>query len=141
MRITSGMYYKNLYSASNSTLNNELYDVNKQIASGLSIEYAYEDVRTFSETMRLDNEIAVLGQIEKSTQSGYKISEQTDIILNEFETSMNRVRTLLITAANGTNDEVSLNAVAKELRGVETHLKNLANSSINGQYLFSGTAI
>lgn len=141
MRITNGMYYKNLYSASNSKLNNELYDVNKQIASGLSIEYAYEDVRTFSETMRLDNEIAVLGQIEKSTQSGYKVSEQTDIILNEFETSMNRVRTLLVTAANGTNDEVSLNAVAKELRGVETHLKDLANSSINGQYLFSGTAI
>jgi len=141
MRITNNMYYANLYSASNSKLDNELYDVNKQIASGLNIEYAYEDVRTFSETMRLDNEIAVLGQIEKSTQSGYKISEQTDVILNEFETSMNRVRTLLVTAANGTNDEVSLNAIAKELRGVETHLKDLANSSINGQYLFSGTAI
>jgi len=141
MRITSSMYYNSIYSQSNAQLSENLFDVNKQIASGLSIQYAHDDVRTFTETMRLDNEIAVLGQIKKSTESALKMSNQTDTVLGEFETSMNRTRTLLLNAANGANSETSLDAIAEELRSIEDHLKNLANTSINGQYLFSGSAI
>jgi flagellar hook-associated protein 3 FlgL len=69
------------------------------------------------------------------------MSNQTDVILNEFETTMNRMRTLLVQAGNGTNDPTSLDSIATELRGIETHFKGLANSSINGQYLFSGIAV
>jgi len=135
------MYYKNIYSTNNAKLNKELFDVNKQISSGLKIQYAKEDVNTFTETMRLDNELTSIGQVKKSTESGYKLSDQTDTTLNEFESSMNRFRTLLVNAANGTNDQTSLNAIAGELRGIEKNLKSLANTSINGQYLFSGSAV
>lgn len=141
MRVTSSMYYNSLYSSNNTQLNTKLFDVNKQIASGLKIQYAKDDVGVFTETMRLDNEITTLEQIKKSTDSGYKISNQTDVTLNEFEANINRMRTLLITAANGTNDETSLNSIAEELRGLEEGLKNLSNTSINGQYLFSGSAV
>lgn len=141
MRITSNMYYKNIYGEGNALLSKNLFDVNKQIASGLSIQYAQDDVRTFTETMRLDNEITALGQIKQSVQSAFKVSDQTDAVLGEFETSMNRTRTLLLNAANGTNSETSLDAIAQELRSIEDHLKSLANTSINGQYLFSGSAV
>jgi flagellar hook-associated protein 3 FlgL len=135
------MYYDSIYGNNNSKLNKELFDVNKQIASGLKIEYAKDDVRTFTETMRLDNEMTTLGQIKKSTQSGYKVANQTDEVMNEFQTSMNRMRTLLVQAANGTNSDTSLDAIADELRGIEKNLKGLANTSINGQFLFAGSAI
>jgi len=141
MRVTSSMYYHSLYGTNNSKLNNELFDVNKQIASGQKIQYAKDDITTFTETMRLDNEVTTLGQIKKSTQSGHKMSNQSDVVLNEFGTTMNRMRTLLVQAANGTNDEVSQDAIAQELRGIEKNLKSLANSSINGQFLFSGSAV
>lgn len=141
MRVTSSMYYHSLYGTNNLNLNSELFDVNKQIASGLKIQYAKDDVTTFTETMRLDNEVTTLGQIKKSTQSGHKMSNQSDVVLNEFGTTMNRMRTLLVQAANGTNDEVSQDAIAQELRGIEKNLKALANSSINGQFLFSGSAV
>jgi len=141
MRVTSSMYYENLYGTSNTKITKQLFDVNKQIASGLSIEYASDDVATFSETMLLDNEMTTLRQIKKSTESGVKISDQTDIVLNEFETSLERMNTLLVQAGNGTNDQTSLDAIAEELRGIEKHLKNLANTSINGEYLFSGSAV
>ena len=58
-----------------------------------------------------------------------------------MEEGMNRARTLFISAANDTNDKTSLDAIAKELRSLETHFKNLANTSINGKYLFSGSAL
>lgn len=141
MRVTSSMYYDSLYGKNNSKLSQNLFDVNKQIASGLQIQYAKDNVRTFAETMRLDNELATLGQVKKSTESGYKVSNQTDVVLNELGTTMERFRTLLVQAANGAQSDTSLDAIAGELRVVEDHLKNLSNTSINGQFLFSGTAV
>ncbi len=141
MRVTQSMYYNNIFGNNNSKLNKELFDVNKQIASGLKIQYASDDVRTFTETMRLDNEMVTIGQTKKSIESGYKVSNQTDVAMNEFTNNMNRMRTLLVQAANDTNDNTSRNAIVKELRGIEENLKSLSNTSINGQYLFSGSAV
>lgn len=135
------MYYRNIFDQNNLQLNKKLFDVNKQIASGLKIQYAKDDVTVFTKTMRLDNEITTLLQIKQSTESGYKISNQSDVVLNEFETSMNRMRTLMLGAANGVNDETSINALAGELRGIEKNLKSLSNSSIDGKYLFSGSLV
>ena len=141
MRITQSMYYKNLYGQNNSQLQSKLFDVNKQISSGLKIQYAHDNVLTFADTMRLDNEISTLGQIKKSTESGYKMSNQTDTLLNEFDTTLTRTRTLLIQASNGSQSVDSMDAIAAELRGLEGHFKNLANTSINGQFIFSGSAV
>ncbi|MCD6259568.1 MAG: flagellar biosynthesis protein FlgL [Helicobacteraceae bacterium] len=141
MRVTSGMYYKHVYGENNSQLNSKLYDVNKQISSGVKIQYAKDDVRVFSETMRLDNEINILGQIKKSTQSGAKISNQTDVVLNDFQMSLDKMKNLFIQAANGSQNSTSLNAIAVELRGLEDHFRNLANTSINGKYLFAGSDV
>lgn len=141
MRVTSSMYYDSIYGTNNNKLSKELFDVNKQISSGLSIQYASDNLSTFTETMRLDNELTSLTQIKQSVESGNKVSTQTDDILGEFTSSLERFRTLMLSASNGTNDEISLDAIALELRGTEEHLKQLANTSINGQYLFSGSAI
>ncbi len=141
MRVTSSMYYQNLYGTNNSKIQSKFFDVNKQISSGLSIQYASDDVSAFSQTMRLDNEVTVLRQIKSSTDNGYKVSDHTDVVLNEFESSLTKMRTLVISASNGTNDENSMDAISAELRGIENHLKSLANTSINGQFLFSGSAV
>ena len=139
MRVTQSMYYKSIYGQNNSQLNNKLFDVNKQIASGLKIQYSHEDVLTFADTMRLDDEITTLNQIQVSTESGIKVTKQTDSILNDFTNSLDRVKTLLIQATNDTQSATSRNAIAAELRGLEGHFKNLANTSINGKFLFAGT--
>lgn len=141
MRVTSSMYYQSLYGSNSKQLQSRLFDVNKQIASGLQIQYASDDIETFSNTMRLDNEISALQQVQKSTESGYKVSNQTDGVLNEFTTSLDRVRTLILQASNASQSNSSMDAIAAELRGVESHFKNLANTSINGRYLFSGSTV
>ncbi len=140
MRVTSSMYYKNVQ-AESSRANERLFDVNKQISSGLKIQYAGDDVSVFTETMRLDNELTSLGQIAKSAESGYKMSTQADTLLNEFQTTMDRTKTLLIQASNAAQSDVARDAIAAELRGVEEHFRNLSNTSINGQFIFSGSAV
>lgn len=140
MRVTSSMYYNNIFGTNHSKISKELFDVNKQISSGLKIQYASDDVGIFTETMRLDNEMTTLGQIKKSVSSGYKFSNQTDVILNEFTEELDRIKVLIINAANDTHDDISRDAISSELRAIEGTLKGLANTSINGKYLFSGSA-
>ncbi len=140
MRITNSMYYKGVFSPNKNRISQSLFDVNKQISSGLKIEYAKDDVSVFSDTMRLDNEINTLEQAKSSTTSALKISTQTDKTLNDFQTTLDRMKVLMVNAANASQNGESLDAIYKELKGLRSHLINLGNTSINGKYLFSGSA-
>jgi flagellar hook-associated protein 3 FlgL len=141
MRIAQSMYYNNVFSPNQSKLNSKLFEVNKQISSGLKIEYAKDDVSVFSDTMRLDNEITTFRQAADSTNSALKFATQTDTTLNEFQTTLDRMKVLMVNAANCSHDQNSLDAIYGELKGLKDHLKNLSNTSINGEYLFSGSAL
>ncbi len=138
MRVTNSMYYRDMY-GDNNKIGKALFDVNKQIASGQKIQYAFEDTTAFIDTMRLDNEVTTLNQVKKSTQSGYKFSTQTDTVLGDFSKTLDSIKTKLIRAASDEHSDESLEAIAKELRGLQSYLYTLANTSINGQYLFSGS--
>ncbi|KFN39010.1 MAG: hypothetical protein JU82_09095 [Sulfuricurvum sp. MLSB] len=139
MRVISSSYYNNIY-GENSKVNRQLFDVTKQISSGLKIKYAHDDPSVFIDTLRLDDEIATLTQTKNSTQNGYKFSTQTDSTIGSIVEKLEQVKVKLINAANEIHSDTSLQAIAKELRGLQTNLIALGNSSIGGQYLFSGTA-
>ncbi len=139
MRVTSTSYYNNIY-GENNKLNQQLFDVNKQIASGQKIQYAHEDPGIFIDTLRLDNEITTLTQVKSSAQSAYKVSTQTDTTIGEIVKAIESMKVKLINAANSSNSDTSTQAIAKELRGLKNNLLTLANTSIGGEYLFSGTA-
>lgn len=139
MRVTSSSYYNNIY-GENNKLNQQLFDVNKQIASGQKIQYAHEDPNIFIDTLRLDDEITTLTQTKNSAQNAYKISTQTDTTIGSIVKTMETMKVKLINAANASQSDTSIQAIAKELRGLQDHLMSLANTSIGGQFLFSGTA-
>ncbi len=141
MRVTNSMYYKNVFAPEKSRLSENLLKVNKEISSGLKIEYAKDDVSIFSNTMRLDNEIVTLTQAAKSTTSALKMATQTDKTLNDVQTTLDRMKVLMVNAANATHDDTSLDAIYEELKGLRNHLKTLSNTSINGQFIFAGSAL
>lgn len=139
MRVTSTSYYNNIY-GENNKINQQLFDLNKQISSGEKIQYAHEDPGVFIDTLRLDNEITTLSQIKNSAQNAYKVSTQTDTTIGSILTTIESMKIKLINAANSSNSDTSTQAIAKELRGLKNNLLALANTSIGGEYLFSGTA-
>lgn len=139
VRVTANSYFNNIY-GENNKLNRQLFDVNKQISSGLKIQYSHENPGIFIDTLRLDDEIATLNQTKTSAQNAYKLSTQTDTAIGEIVKTLESMKVKMINAANDSQSDASLQAIAKELRGIQNHLKSLANTSINGQYIFSGTS-
>lgn len=140
MRVTSGSFYNNIY-GENNKINRQLFDVNKQISSGMKIQYSHENPGVFIDTMRLDDEVTTLMQIKNSVQNAYKTSTQTDTTIGEIVGTLEKMKVKLLNAANDYHSPTSMQAIAKELRGLKNHLLTLSNTSIGGLYLFSGTAI
>lgn len=140
MRATLSGYYRNLQ-FDQSKVAKELFDVSKQISSGQKIQYAYEDNAVFIDAVRLDNEVTTLTQVKQNAQSALQVSTNTDTTMNEMTKILDTMKVKLLTAANETNTQESLNAIAAELRGLEKNLVQLANTSIDGKYIFAGSEV
>jgi flagellar hook-associated protein 3 FlgL len=140
MRITNSLFYTNSGNDYQKNMQ-ELYKVNTQISSGMKIQNSFEDSGVYVDTMRLDYEIATLEQVEESSSKAQTYANNTDKTLNQFTDALNQFKTKLVQSANGSHSETSLNALANELEALKNHMISLGNTSINGQYLFSGTAV
>jgi len=139
MRITNQLLYSN-FERDYQKSSNELNKLNTQISSGKKIQNSFEDSSIYVDDTRLEYEKTTLEQIKDSSQSAQEFANNTDSTLNEFTDDLLKFKTKLIQAANGTNDPTSLNAIANDLEATKQNLIDLANTSINGQFIFSGTA-
>jgi flagellar hook-associated protein 3 FlgL len=140
MRTTMNSYYNNFQYDQNN-VNQSLYETTKRISSGLKIKYGYEDSSIMSNTLRLDTEIQTLTQIKDSSHNAKSFTNNTDSILSDMSKSLEQFKVKLLSSANDTHSKISREALAKELEGIKKHIKQLANTSIDGKYLFSGTAL
>ena len=119
-----------------------IYDLNAKIASKTKISQPYEDTGVYVDATRLDYEIEVLDQVQNGTQKASEFAKNADDALTSFRKTITTFKTKLIQAANeGAQSTTSRVAVANDLQALRDQLVNIANTSINGQFVFSGTAI
>ena len=118
-----------------------LYKLNTQISSGLKIQNSFEDSSVYNDGMRLDYEVATLEQVQTATSKAQHFSKNTDKALGEFKQQLENFKTKLVQGANEIHSQTSREAIANDLQGIKNHLVNIANTSINGQFLFAGSAI
>jgi flagellar hook-associated protein 3 FlgL len=116
-----------------------LADVNTQIANGKKILYGYEDTSLYTEQLRLENREITLTQAKEVSTKAKEFSNQTDVVLGQFTTVLDSFKTKLLAAANDIHSITSREAIAKELDAMKSNLVSLANTSIAGQYIFSGS--
>ena len=140
MRITNSLFYLNTKNSYQDSLK-KLYEVNTQISSGSKIQNSYEDSSIYVDTMRLNDEISTLDQVKKSSSKAATFADNTDATMNQFNDTLVKFKSKLIQAANATNSPTSLDALANDLQAMRDHLQSIANTSIDGQYLFSGSAL
>ena len=139
MRVTNSLFYTNSVNNYQRTMQ-ELYKTNAQISSGLKIQNSFEDSGVYVDTMRLNYEVATLEQVKESSSKAQTYANNTDKVLNQFTDALSKFKTKLIQSASSSNSNTSLDALANELQSLRDHMVSLGNTSINGQYLFSGTS-
>jgi flagellar hook-associated protein 3 FlgL len=139
VRITTNMLYSNFIYDQQNTYS-DLNKATNQLSSGMKIENIYDDSSVFNDTLRLDEEGNSLEQVVKTSKTAQTFANNTDTTMNDMTKTLSEFKTKLLQAANADNNDTSYGALADELEGLKQHLQTLANTSIDGKYLFSGTA-
>jgi flagellar hook-associated protein 3 FlgL len=119
----------------------QMQDLLAEIASGKKLLDIADDSALFVDSLRLDQQEATIKQVQETMTKSQEFAYNTDTVLSQFSSSLDTFKTKLIQASNDTNSALERTAIAGELRGIKENLIALANTSINGQYLFSGTAV
>ena len=141
MRITNQLQSRqNLLNYQSSAAKN--YDSIEKLSAHMKITKPYEDVGIYVDATRLDYEATTLEQIKEATTKASEFAKNTDQTLNDFADTLDSFKVKLIQAANsGEHSTTSRVAIANDLKAMREQLVSISNTAINGQYLFSGTAV
>ena len=141
MRITNQLQSRqNLLNYQSSAAKN--YDSIEKLSAHMKITKPYEDVGIYVDATRLDYEATTLEQIKEATTKASEFAKNTDQTLNDFVDTLDSFKVKLIQAANsGEHSTTSRVAIANDLKAMRDQLVSISNTAINGQYLFSGTAV
>ncbi len=138
MTVNNQVIYDN-FTYDHNKLYGEINKTNTQISSGKKIQHSYEDAKVFTQSLRLDSEVKNLDEVQDRTTEAKIVADSADSVMSEFDSTLRTFKTKLIQASNQTLNSDDYQALATELEAEKDHMINLANTSINGSYLFSGT--
>lgn len=138
MRITNKLNTYNSINQVQTGMKN-LYKSYNQLSSGLQIQNSYEGAGMYITNTRLDYEYATLSQIENASKLADELMKNTDSTMSEMEKLLTQFKVKVTEAANATQTPASREVIAKELETIRQQIVDLANTSVNGQFLFSGS--
>ncbi len=137
MRVTQSMLYNNFLSNLNN-INSQLYNTQTQMASGKSINNLSDNPIALSQVLSLNDIQSRLTQYTSNINSANSVLSAQDTATSNISTLLQNSGSLIIQAANATNDSASNASIAQQLQAIEAEIKNSANTMFGGQYLFSG---
>lgn len=140
MRVTNQLFFNNTRNNYQTSMKG-LFATNQQLATGLKIQHNFENTGVYVDAMRLDYEATTLAQVKQTSTKAQTFANNTDKALSQFSSTLDQFKVKLVQSANdGAMSDTSREALANDLEALKTHLMNIANTSINGTFLFSGTA-
>ncbi len=137
-RITTQMTAQMTMTDLNSSLN-RLSHTQNELSSGLRITQPSDDPYGTSLAMELNGQLAGLTSYTNSVNDGSGWTDATSTALSDINSVAQRVRELVVEAANGTNNPSNLSAMASEINQLKDEIKQDANTEYDGQYVFAGT--
>jgi flagellar hook-associated protein 3 FlgL len=121
-------------------ITDKLSKTQQQLSSGKRITAAEDDPYGSGRAVSLRNDLADIQQYQVNINDASAWAQQTDSSLGNVTDLLQRARELTVQAANGTQNQASLNAISSEMTQIKASLLAEANSTYNGRYIFSGTA-
>jgi flagellar hook-associated protein 3 FlgL len=119
---------------------NRLDTIQQQLSSGKKINQPSDDPYGTSQAMGLNGQLSALNDYTNNITDGTAWTQQATTSLGDIDSMVQRVRELVVQASNGTYTQSDLNASAAEVNQLIDAIKQEANASYNGQYIFSGTS-
>lgn len=140
MRVTNKLNFTNSIQNTMSGAS-ALNKLSLQLSLGMKIQDSYEDASIYIDNTRLEYELETLKQIKEATSSAKEMTSNSMKALQDMVKLLENFKVKVTQAASDSNSQTSREAIAKELEKIKEQIVQLANTSINGQYLFAGAQL
>ncbi len=131
-------FVQNLVSAVNQTAANQQTYTN-EISTGVSVNSLSDNPAAASQDYLLRTEISANDSFVQSASTLGSQMQVTDTALATVVTQLTSAISLATQGNNGTLNAQNVAAVTSQISGIRDEVVSLANSSYQGQYLFSGS--
>lgn len=113
----------------------------QRLSSGLRINSAKDDAAGLQISNRLTNQINGLQQGNRNANDGIALCQTMEGALDETTSMLQRIRTLAIQAANGTNTTVDREAIQQEVAQLSAEITRIAcKTTFAGRQCLAGVA-
>ena len=111
----------------------------QRLASGLRINSAKDDAAGLQISDRLTSQINGLNQGNRNANDGIALAQTMEGALDETTNMLQRIRTLAIQAANGTNTTKDREAIQREVKQLSEEITRIAcKSTYAGEQILAG---
>lgn len=112
----------------------------ERLSSGLRINSAADDAAGLLISNRLTSQVNGLNQSVRNANDGISLSQTAEGALDETTNMLQRMRTLSIQAANGSNSDKDRAALQQEVSQLSTEINRIASdTTFGGENLLDGT--
>ena len=133
---------KTIYDAIKFNLANiteEMQRANEVVATGKRINSLSDDPVCLTQCLNIRSSLANLEQLEKNIAMGRTWLDGGETALRSIEDLISDAKVLCLQMANGSMNAADRTDAAEVVDGYLRQLLSLANTEVNGQYIFAGT--
>ena len=111
----------------------------KRLSSGFRINSAKDDAAGLQISNRLTSQINGLNQGNRNANDGIALAQTAEGALDEVHTMLQRIRTLSVQSANGTNTTADRKAIQAEVEQLSSEITRIAcKTTFGGQKILAG---
>ena len=115
-----------------SNVNNSLTTTYQRLSSGMRINSAKDDAAGLQIADRLTSQINGLNQGNRNASDGIALAQTIESGMDEISGMLQKIRTLSVQAANGTNSAEDRTALAKEATALVNEMSRIAKQTTYG---------
>lgn len=90
-------------------------------------------------SLKYNTQLSQVQQYKSNASQAFTWLENTETNITEGIDILSKVRELAVEAQNDTNGESERQAIGVEVKQLKEQLLNIANTQVNGRYIFNGT--
>jgi flagellar hook-associated protein 3 FlgL len=137
MRITTGMVQRNVLADLNS-ISEKLTRTQMNAASNREISRPSDDPFNASRAMALRQSLAGTRQHQRNVEDAMGWQDTAEQALDSITGAIQRARELLVQGGSDSADQTSRDAIAAEIEQIIESVKESANATYRGSYVFAG---
>ena len=123
-----------------SNATNDLSTSYERLSSGKRINSAKDDAAGLQISSRLTSQVNGLDQGSRNANDAISLSQTAEGALDEYTSTVQRMRTLAVQSSNGSNSAADRTALDNEFQELESELTRIASeTSFGGVTLLDGT--